>query len=559
LPPVGRNPGAPRDARGTMSTAAVSAQSRSVIERPRMSSATHPVSARRRGERIGMRSRRIKLLVVALALGAGLFTVIASGDRRPTAPFRPVIPKTWDDLEVAASAVPLADPAASPENVSADYYYRVPVRPIYRSYPVYAPGKEPQGYQEWLAQQSPETVADPSALATKEDWIRFGETVFNAPVSYDVFMRAAHARDPRSYEKTGIPVASDGTVPYARYVVREKGKVELGLFSCAMCHTRVMPDGTTIKGAQGNFPFDRAIATSASETVTPESIRAIERSLFGAPWVKPDPQASLDRTPLDTIVAWHAAIPPGVIARHGSTPFSPLQVPDLIGIEGRKYLDHTGLLIHRSIGDMMRYVALNQGADLLASYGGFVPAARDFRSRPEAKTRSRYSDEQLYALSLFLYALEPPPNPNAFDALAARGKKVFEREGCVACHTPPLYTNNKLTPVDGFDVPDDHRRKYDVMSVSVGTDPIAALTTRRGTGYYKVPSLKGVWYRGPFEHNGSVATLEDWFDPRRLRDDYAPTGFRGAGVATRPVRGHLYGLHLPAEERAALIAFLKTL
>jgi len=54
--------------------------------------------------------------------------------------------------------------------------------------------------------------------------------------------------------------------------------------------------------------------------------------------------------------------------------------------------------------------------------------------------------------------------------------------------------------------------------VSVGTDPDLSLKTRRGTGYYKAPSLKGVWYRGPFEHNGSVLTLEDWFDPRRLRD-----------------------------------------
>ncbi len=38
------------------------------------------------------------------------------------------------------------------------------------------------------------------------------------------------------------------------------------------------------------------------------------------------------------------------------------------------------------------------------------------------------------------------------------------------------------------------------MDASVGTDPFLALKTRRGTGYYKVPSLKGVWYRGPFEH-----------------------------------------------------------
>jgi hypothetical protein len=30
-------------------------------------------------------------------------------------------------------------------------------------------------------------------------------------------------------------------------------------------------------------------------------------------------------------------------------------------------------------------------------------------------------------------------------------------------------------------------------------------------------SAKGVWYRGPFEHNVSVATLEDWFDPHCLK------------------------------------------
>src|SRR5262249_46610672 len=84
-----------------------------------------------------------------------------------------------------------------------------------------------------------------------------------------------------------------------------------------------------------------------------------------------------------------------------------------------------------------------------------------------------------------------------------------------------------------FSVPPAHLATDDVLRVSVGTDPRLTLLTRRGTGYYKVPSLKGVWYRGPFEHNGSVASLEDWFDPRRLRGDYVPTGFRGARVAAR--------------------------
>ncbi len=132
-------------------------------------------------------------------------------------------------------------------------------------------------------------------------------------------------------------------------------------------------------------------------------------------------------------------------------------------------------------------------------------------------------------------------------------------EGCTICHTPPLYTSNRLTPAQGFSVPEDHKGRYDILPIVVGTDPASALTTRRGTGYYKVPSLKGVWYRGPFEHNGSVATLEDWFDRTRLRADYVPSGFRGYGVRTRAVKGHEYGLYLTDTDKRALIAFLKTL
>jgi hypothetical protein len=63
----------------------------------------------------------------------------------------------------------------------------------------------------------------------------------------------------------------------------------------------------------------------------------------------------------------------------------------------------------------------------------------------------------------------------------------------------------------------------------------------------------------PFEHNGSVASLEDFFDPKRLSDDYVPTGFKGRGVKTRAVKGHEFGLKLIVEDKKALIAFLKTL
>jgi hypothetical protein len=269
--------------------------------------------------------------------------------------------------------------------------------------------------------------------------------------------------------------------------------------------------------------------------------------------------------PPEEIAAVHEVIPPGVMARHRASPFYPVQVPDLIGVKDRRYLDRTGLQQHRSIVDLMRYAALNQGGDFLANFDGFIPA--DF---PEFKTlgppdkagsvfQGRYSDEQLYALALYLYSLKPPPNPNHFDAIAERGQKVFTSEGCATCHTPPLYTSNKLTPVDGFTPPPGADEKYDILPISVGTDPNLALKTRRGTGYYKVPSLKGVWYRSMFGHSGWCATLEDWFDPRRLRDDFVPTGFRPYGVKTYAVKGHRFGLKLSEDDRRALIAFLKTL
>jgi hypothetical protein len=124
---------------------------------------------------------------------------------------------------------------------------------------------------------------------------------------------------------------------------------------------------------------------------------------------------------------------------------------------------------------------------------------------------------------------------------------------------PPLYTNNKLTPADGFTIPPDHRQKYDILPVSVGTDTELTLRTRRGTGYYKVPSLKGVWYRSMFGHSGWCASLEDWFDPGRTRDEYVPTGFKPYDRATYAVRGHRFGLDLSDSDRRALIAFLKTL
>ncbi len=474
---------------------------------------------------------------------------------------------------MATLEVPLANPVGSPKHVSAHYYYRIPVRPIYKQYPVYAPGHEPPGYLDWLKQQEPQIIWDDAGhrppLKNETDWIRAGEIVFSSHENItenDGVFALPDIKNAAWYQKTGMPITPDGVVPFLNYIIRERGKVELGSFSCAMCHTRVMPDGTLLKGAQGNIPFERAVPYALRVRFKRDEAQALERQLYSAPWLRPDPEQPEQQMEPEGIAALHEAVPPGVIPRHRTSPFYPVQVPDLIGVRDRHYLDRTGLQQHRGIVDLMRYAALNQGADDYASYGGFVPAAKDFRTLPapekldpEVAQPDRYSDEQLYALALYLYSLQPPPNPNKFDALAAPGQKVFEREGCMMCHTPPLYTNNKLTLAEGFTPPPGADQEYDILPISVGTDPGLATRTRRGTGYYKVPSIKGVWYRSMFGHSGWCATLEDWFDPRRTRDDYVPTGFKPYGAKTYAVKGHPFGLNLSADDKRALIAFLKTL
>jgi hypothetical protein len=490
--------------------------------------------------------------------------------QRPGSPFQAHVPRVWDDRAMADLEIPLARAEYSPKHVTANYYYRIPVRPIYVSYPVYHPDREPANYVDWMRRQQPQLAWDRPRLETKEDWIRAGELVFDAPLIYgaigfrDASEEALYVRDRAWHKAVRAPITSAGILPAYRYVVREQGKIEIGVLACAMCHTRVMPDGTAIRGAQGNFPFDAAFGeTLRSASAMAPFNRKLLRLLYFTPWV-PSNLDRVERMQPEEMAALFAGRPGGTLSRHRSALFAPLQVPDLIGVEHRRYLDHSGLQPHRGVEDLMRYAALNQGMDDLSDYGGFIPFTElsgGRRPEPEADPEllNRYSDEQLYALALYIYSLRPPPNPNRFDGVAAAGKRVFEREGCPVCHTPPLYTNNKLTPASGFHVPSEHKKKYDILPVSVGTDTRATMETRRGTGYYKVPSLLGVWYRGPFEHNGSVMTLEDWFNPQRLRNDYVPTGFKGLGVKMRAVRGHEFGLHLSDRDKRDLLAFLRTL
>jgi hypothetical protein len=328
-----------------------------------------------------------------------------------------------------------------------------------------------------------------------------------------------------------------------------------------------MPDGNILKGGQGNSSFDKTFGTSLkigaiqrkmSDSVANEMVRRQFKFLFGAPWIKHESQLKIQAATLDPSVDVLMATVPGVMHRHGSAFGSPTAIPDLFNLEQRKYLDRTGLIQQRDIGDVMRYAVLNQNLDFLNSYGGFKPD-----NSPDniiIQRYSRFSDTQAYALAKYLYSLKPMPNPDkASPALIEKGRIVFEEETCIGCHTPPFYSSNKLSLAKGFSPSAADMLTYNVLDFSVGTDPGLALYSRRGTGYYKVPSLAGVWNRSALMHSGYVTSLEEMFNPARQKDDFMPSGFNPNVNKPFAVKGHSFGLGLNTEDKKALIAFLRSL
>jgi hypothetical protein len=529
------------------------------------------VQAQNRG---GFMKKSKLLFIVFFWIGALVFLSL-SGSRAQTKrthsqkkmePARRIVaPKIWDAKALATWATPISGINATPNYYSEEEYYAAPVDNL-RTYPVYHPDYEPKGFQEWLKKQGAQPMIEPEKLKTEKDWLEAGRRVFEemdvAPVRTNDPRAFTYLQDREAIKRDGVKVTKEGVIPGIRWVVEETGEVKLALSECAACHTRVMDDGTVIRGAQGNVSLSTPIIGILVEGFAKFneklgiSLNQSEYNAYGTPWIQGDIHERFKKMSEEEIFTVDGPPLPGTFARFNGSPYYITKIPDLIGVKDRRYLDHTGTHLNRGPEDIARYGALVGYADdgAIGHYKFFTEEQR--------RLSFRLSDEALYALGKYIYALEPPANPNKPNALTARGKKIFEQEGCTLCHAPPLYTNNMLMPVDGFTPPKGDpatERLHILRGVHLGTDPNLALKTRKGTGYYKVPSLKGLWYRGLLEHSGSIASLEDWFDKKRLRDDYEPSGWKGPGIKRRAVKGHEFGLALSTADRQALIAFLKTL
>jgi len=477
------------------------------------------------------------------------------------------IPKVWNQVELGDYRLPLAGLGKPPQLISEKDYYKFPEVNV-KTYPVYTPDKEPAGYLEWLRKQDPQPLVDVDKLKTDADWIAAGREVFygrELPRFTGSEDNLQLIRNPQVLAAYRLQTTPAGELIGLRYVVREKGKVELGTDTCAMCHTQVR-NGQVIDGPANTYtPFGpimgdltRRYAQMSRAMLEQLRLRQIIED-YKVPFLKDDPNMEVAKGSVEEIAHLYEIQPPGVQPRSNTSLLYPVKIANLIGIQDMHYFDRTGTSRHRSIADLMRYSALIADVtDATTLYGTTPDAAINLANMGLPKGIQRTPDALLYALARYIYSLKPPVNPNPVDDRTRHGQQVFQQTGCVNCHTPPLYTNNKLTLAQGFTPTPELMKSVDLVQASVGTDPGLALKTRKGTGLYRVPSLRMVWLESALLHDGSIGSLEEMFNPARLKPDFRSSNWHKT-MPSHAVTGHTFGLKLSEDDRAALIDFLRTL
>ncbi len=215
------------------------------------------------------------------------------------------------------------------------------------------------------------------------------------------------------------------------------------------------------------------------------------------------------------------------------------------------------------------------------------------------------SEPAFHDIQAFLRSLTPPKYPFPIDApQAAAGKKVFEAN-CAKCHG--TYGEDWTYPnrIVSLDEIGTDRKKFASLEPKFATAYNASWFAKepsgswffpgypmRETDGYQAPPLDGIWATAPYFHNGSVPTLQGVLDSKTRpkvftrsyhtdESDYDKerVGWKTEEVAApkasaepierrkvydtrKPGRGnggHTYGDKLTAEERAAVVEYLKTL
>lgn len=322
--------------------------------------------------------------------------------------------------------------------------------------------------------------------STHAGWVALGRRVFfEYPLRAEVFAEWALTK-PALAREVGIERAADGSVPGLVVFANVDGQARVGI-TCAICHTAVESGAVVTGRARRSFDYGKLRLAYFDDT----------------------------REPVDPLLAERMATwGPGRADVTEDNDEDPVAIPDLWGVRDQTALTQAGTIRHGS----PLALAIRQDTQLIHT--------NHQRVRPPR--------ELAWALAMFVYSLAPPPSPHSADALAERGKRVFDAE-CRSCHSNAAY--------GGEPIP----------APKVGTDPALANGRARGTGKYRPAPLVGIATGAPYLHHGPVRSLEELLSPARFAMDFAGRFGKGAIV------GHRAGTALSVEDRAALIAFLRTL
>jgi hypothetical protein len=210
--------------------------------------------------------------------------------------------------------------------------------------------------------------------------------------------------------------------------------------------------------------------------------------------------------------------PPAAIARWGpgradvssNDGSVPVLFPDLRPVRGLSSLHYEATVEQRSIDSL----AIRIETLVITAHGEALRPPREIA----------------LGLARFLWSLDRtlPPAPS-------HRPRAFE-ERCARCHSGEFLTGDPVALDD------------------VGTDRTAGESPERGTGAYRVPSLRGVGTRAALLHDGSLSTIDALFDPARTHSDW-----RGGRVGAGAVPGHDYGFDLDPSDRAEIVAYLRAL
>jgi len=447
--------------------------------------------------------------------------------------------------------------------------------------------------QQESTQDSPDAnfvVSSPQRTGSAEAGWQYlvGGNYLTSGVPFEVMKQVYPTGGPNHLKRTG----ESASVPYGYNLVTSSSGNSIVVPNCLQCHAQEI-DGQFVMGVGNTFsnftenlaPTAIAIDLLLSARYGKDSAQRKDYKIFKtsitavAPYIQTKVRGVHSADKLAFVLAahrdasnlqWHTPkkVP---AALHGEA--IPTDVPPWWVLKKKHAMFYAGT----GRGDFARIMMASSLVTL------------------KDATEASEIDKKFVDVYEFLKTIEPPQYPKQIDIdLAAQGRSLFE-ENCAQCHG--TY---------------GEKEEYPNLLVSmdeVGTDPL--LAESNGTTYrayfdayegswfahsphgaklvvtdgYVAPPLDGIWITAPYLHNGSVPDLMTLLESSRrpatwqrsfrsddydyekvgwgykvveLQEDHDSTVY----VTDRPGygnQGHQFGDKFNAEERKAVVEYLKTL